>query len=64
MNVQVIWQHRTKILGYLQVAIGALAVADAGMVAEALGKDGLRWVMLTNGVLTAIVGHYNSRRAK
>lgn len=59
-----IWDNRTKVLGYLQVVIGALAVADPVILAQLLGPHGLKWVLLANGLLTAAVGHHNTLLAK
>lgn len=62
--LNLLWRHRTKLIGYLSVVIGALAVADQALVKAALGEDGLRWVLLSNGLLTALVGHANTMAAK
>ena len=59
---QWLWSHRTKILGYFGVVMGTLAVADPTMLANLIGNNGVRWVVLINGILTALVGHHNSRK--
>ena len=58
------WSHRTKILGYMQVVVAALAVADQALVTAVFGQSGLRGILLISGILTAIVGHYNSQKNK
>lgn len=52
--------HGTKLLGFAQVTVGALAVADQQMIAAAFGPDGLRWIILASGVLTAWRGFINT----
>lgn len=54
--------HGTKLLGLMQVTVGALAIADQTMVAGVFGQNGLRWIILSSGVLTAWRGFYNSNR--
>lgn len=58
-----LWARRTRILGYLQFLVASLAVADPAVVRAALGDDGLLWVLIFNGALTAAVGHANTRKA-
>jgi hypothetical protein len=53
--------HTTKLLGFSQVTVGALAVADQQMIAAVFGPDGLRWIILTSGVLTAWRGFVNTQ---
>lgn len=60
--LQWLFENRTKVLGYTQVMLGALAVADAELLRAVLGDNGPRWIILLSGVLTAIVGHYNSSK--
>lgn len=47
--------HATKILGYIQIIAGAVAVADPSLV----GPDTIRWAIFVTGVLTALRGHTN-----
>lgn len=54
--------HGTKLLGLAQVTIGALAVTDQQMIAAVFGPNGLRWIILTSGVLTAWRGYVNTAR--
>lgn len=53
--------HTTKLLGFAQVTVGALAVADQQMIAAVFGPDGLRWIILTSGVLTAWRGFVSTQ---
>jgi hypothetical protein len=53
------WERRTTILGYAQVTLGVLAVSDG-----VLSGPALKWVVLGNGLLTALLGHYNQRKIK
>ena len=54
-----LWERRTTVLGYLQIILGVLATSQ-GMLSEAT----LQWVVLINGVVTAILGHYNNSKIK
>lgn len=56
--------HTTKLIGFAQVTMGALAIADQQMISAAFGPNGLRWIILGSGVLTAWRGFYNSAQAK
>lgn len=56
--------HATKLLGFMQVTVGALAIADQQMLAAAFGPNGLRWIILASGVLTAWRGFLNTANAK
>jgi hypothetical protein len=51
-----LWAHRTTTFGYLQVALGVCATSTG-----ILSPDILKWVVFGNGMLTAILGHYNNR---
>lgn len=62
--LSLIWGNRTKLLGYAQVVMAALAIADQALINSVLGPNGMRWVLLSSGVLTAVVGHYNSLKRK
>ena len=55
--------HLTKILGYAQIAAGAIVVMDPQLVADTLGPNAIRWALVVSGVLTALRGH-TSRPAK
>lgn len=56
--------HTTKLLGFAQVTVGALAVADQQMIAAAFGPKGLRWIILTSGVLTAWRGFVSTQNLR
>ena len=51
--------HLTKILGFSQVTVGVLAVAD-GIFSD----KALKYVLLASGLLTAWRGFINSANAK
>lgn len=55
-KIQNAWkQHGTKMLGFAQVTVGVLAVAD-GIFPD----QTLKYVMLASGLLTAWRGFFNS----
>lgn len=54
-----LWDRRTTVFGYAQVVLGVLAVSD-GIFSPGVFK----WVVLGNGLLTALLGHYNNRQAR
>jgi hypothetical protein len=54
----------TKIIGYITVAAGFLAVADPALVDELLGGKWQRWALLISGLLTALRGHTNTAAIK
>lgn len=59
-RMKAIWKnHGTKILGFSQVTVGVLAVADGIFSPEAM-----KWVLLSSGLLTAWRGFFNSAQAK
>lgn len=59
--VLTVWrEHGTKLLGFLQVTAGALATMDQQMIAELLGPNGMRWIIMATGILTAWRGFVNS----
>ena len=53
-----LWERRTTVLGYLVVALGYLATSDK------FSEDTLGWIILANGLVTAILGHYNNSKIK
>lgn len=54
-----LWDRRTTVLGYLQIVLGVLVTSQG-----TFSDDTLRWIVLANGVVTAILGHYNNSRIK
>lgn len=52
-------KHGTKILGFSQVTIGVLAVADGIFPPESM-----KYILLASGLLTAWRGFFNSAQAK
>lgn len=60
MNViAYLWTHRTKCLGFIQITLGALAVADG-----VFSPFALKIIILSSGVTTAWVGFFNSMAKK
>lgn len=54
-----LWNRRTTVFGYLQVILGVLAVSDG-----IFSPTTLKWVILSNAVLLACLGHYNNLALK
>lgn len=54
-----LWERRTTVLGYLQIILGVLATSQ-GMLSE----PAVRWVVLINGIVTAVLGHYNNSKVR
>lgn len=54
-----LWDRRTTALGYLGIILGVLAGAN-GLISDV----GVRWIVLLNGIVTAVLGHYNNSRNK
>lgn len=52
-----LWDRRTTVLGYLQIVFAALIVSQ-GLLSDTV----IKWCVLFNGVITAILGHYNNSR--
>lgn len=52
--------HTTKLLGFAQVTAGVLAVADPQLISDLFGPNGLKWVILISGLLTAWRGFVNT----
>jgi hypothetical protein len=57
-------QNGTKIIGYVTIAAGFIAVADPALVSSLLGPNATRWALLVSGLLTAIRGHTNTAAIK
>lgn len=53
-----VWEHRTKTLGILQIIVSQ--IATAGVLSDA----SVKWWMMISGILTALVGFFNSRKPK
>jgi len=51
--------HGTKAIGFSQVTVGVLAVADGVFTDKAL-----KWILLASGLLTAWRGYFNSRQSE
>ena len=54
-----LWDNRTTALGYLGIVLGVLATAQ-----DLLSESALKWVLLGNGIVTAVLGHYNNSRIR
>lgn len=54
-----LWERRTTVLGYIQIVLGVI-VTSQGMFSD----DTLRWFVLANGIVTAVLGHYNNSKIK
>lgn len=54
-----LWNSRTTVFGYLQVVLGVLAATDG-----IFGSKALKIIILSNGILTAVLGHYNNLRIR
>jgi len=52
-----LWEHRTKLFGFIQVTLGTLATST-----DLFGPRLLKGIILANGLLTAWLGFYNSRK--
>jgi hypothetical protein len=57
-------QNGTKVLGYLGIAISAVAFMDKDLVTDLLGANGYKWILLFNGIVVAIRGHTNTAAIK
>lgn len=54
-----LWRRRTTAFGYAQVTLGVLVTADSIFSALAL-----KWIILVNALLTALLGHFNNHKQK
>lgn len=55
-----VWRnHGTKIIGYVTMAAGAVAVMDPRLVAETLGPHAMQWALLITGLAAVGRGHTN-----
>lgn len=53
-----LWNVRTTAFGYIQVVLGVLAASDV------LPPVALKWVVLINAMLLAVLGHYNNLKLR
>lgn len=58
-TLQYLWDNRTTALGYVGIILGVLATAQ-----NLLSDTALKWVLLINGIVTAVLGHYNNSRIR
>src|SRR5688572_3908316 len=52
------WERRTTVLGYVVVVLGILASSNK------FTTDTVEWFLLINGIVTAVLGHYNNSKIK
>lgn len=50
------WERRTTALGYVVTALGIMATSDLFTATQ------VKWFLLINGILMAILGHYNNSK--
>ncbi len=62
--LQFLKDHGTKIIGYITVGLGFIAVADPALIGDTLGGNWQKWALLISGVLTAVRGHQNTATEK
>jgi hypothetical protein len=53
-------RHRTRLLGYLIVFIGAIQ-ASGPHLATVMSPLAYNWTMIVMGIVVTIVGHHNAR---
>jgi hypothetical protein len=56
--ISYLWSVRTTAFGYIQVVLGVLAASDV------LPPEALKYVMLANAMLLAILGHFNNMKLR
>lgn len=56
-SLRYIWSRRTTTFGYAQVCVSVLAASSGVFEPETL-----KYILLTNALLTALLGHYNHRK--
>lgn len=54
-----LWRRRTTTFGYVQAALGVLALSDG-----IFGPQALKYIVLANGLMLALLGHHNNRKQK
>ena len=57
--IKFLWNSRTTALGYVVVVLGVLAATDG-----IFSQRTLKIILLTNGIVTACLGHYNNLRIR
>lgn len=56
--------NATKLVGYITVALGFIAVADPALIGDTLGGNWQKWALLISGILTAVRGHQSTAAEK
>jgi hypothetical protein len=54
-----LWRRRTTAFGYVGIILGLLAESDG-----VFSHNALKAIVLINGILTAVLGHYNTSLLK
>lgn len=62
--IRLLNDHGTKILGYVGIVAGVIAVSDKELVLRTLGPAASDWAVLILGVGAAIRGHQATRAEK
>lgn len=50
-----LWDNRTTALGYVVIILGILSTQT-----ELFSSKAIQWIVLFNGLVTAVLGHYNN----
>lgn len=58
-TLRYLWRRRTTTFGYIQVTLGVLAVSNG-----IFNETALKWIILSNALTLAWLGHYNNRKVK
>lgn len=53
------WSRRTTVFGYIVISLGVIASSDGIFSAQTM-----KYILLTNGILTACLGHFNQSQIK
>lgn len=56
--LEYLWERRTTALGYTGIVLGVLVTSDL------FTPTTIKWFVLINGIVTAVLGHYNNARIK
>jgi type IV secretory pathway TrbD component len=60
--MQYLRTHRTRIMGYAIVVLGAVQMAGPNL-AVVLSPNAYNWLMIACGLGVALIGHANARKA-
>lgn len=63
-GIREIWaNHGTKVIGYVTMGAGAIAVMDPHLVTETFGPHAMQWALVITGISAAVRGHTNKIQA-